>query len=61
MADVVKVVIEQSDAGLLSRVTAEWALTMNNATAIEFNLALTQAIVDVVRGFAASKAANPTG
>jgi hypothetical protein len=61
MADIVKVVIEQSDdEGLLSRVTAEWH-QMPNVEANQFNLATTQAILEVVKGFAAEKAANPTG
>jgi hypothetical protein len=61
MADIMKAVVEQSDdEGLLSRVTAEWQ-QMQNAQANQFNLAVTQAIFEVVRGFAAEKAANPTG
>jgi hypothetical protein len=62
MTDVIKVVIEQSDdEGLLSRVTGEWH-QMPNVEANQFNLATTQAILEVVKGFAAQKAAaNPTG
>jgi len=61
MTDIVKVVIEQSDdVGLLSRVTAEWH-QMPNVEANQFNLAMTQSIIDAVKSFAAIKAGNPIG
>ena len=62
MTDIVKVVIEQADdEGMLSRVTAEWA-QMPNAEANALNIGVTQAILDMVKSFAAQKAAaNPTG
>jgi hypothetical protein len=60
MADTLKIVIEQSDAeGLLSRTTAEWQ-QLGNVDANQLNLAVTDAIVAIIRKMAADKAANPT-
>lgn len=62
MADIVKVVIEQSDdEGMLSRVTAEWG-RLQNWEANTLNIGVTQSILDAIKGFAEQKkAANPTG
>jgi hypothetical protein len=60
VSDTLKIIIEQSDAeGLLSRTTAEWQ-QLSNVDANQLNLAVTDAVIAIIRKLAADKAANPT-